>query len=763
MGTVPNPKRTVTVQMVPQLSSMDTLGNKETNANWDQESNLNVSQDHPSTQKAKPEQDNMCFKSSNKGPAHLGEKLLEGTGYSSSSDSGGHKTPEAQECANTKMGQCANNAEERYKDGNANSRPLSVLSAKREDVCVTSPSSVITSPAADKETNVSDAKMATKREACEGKSQGRAPTEETISSSGAAQNQNLSHASDPKTTGCAVASPQKNIPKSSGNLNKDSSHLPELTDSSTRLEQALATNSDQAKQPPTESASTKGFTTDISKPVEICQPAHISEKPGTGASILQPDKAQPTPLKEKDHSYEAECPAIKAEPLVISQMSSVHHPVPTNSVSLSPVTSYSHSPCSHVTDEAIQTQDSTSEENQKKHCKLYREASTMTSTADCACSPSRQRQDVEVQAVAMVCSRAVETSPSLFMHRPNQTCIPQTEEVENLAVVYKTDNAEVPSLITSQSLMGTSINSCGQLIMASSEKVPQPSSVLVHADASLEQESRLGAKPKEPGPPLYNAQKAYPPLQPVYQINIETVSQNRPSAEASCHGQGYKASPVLSPSGSSNQDSMGKGLCEVPTKESDEACRVLSDTSAQSEQAAKPPAAKSPPLQEAGHCVEASRSKTEAAKAASVPSSSSKSEDKKQTQKQKAEPTKASGSKLEPEREKIEQEKAAKQTKKSVHDVVWDEQGMTWEVYGASLDPESLGFAIQSHLQCKIKEHEKKLVTQTTLRKSMSDGASGSPSERKSKRRQANVFRSMFQNVRRPNCCVRPPPSSVLE
>ncbi|KAI4882792.1 hypothetical protein NFI96_007984, partial [Prochilodus magdalenae] len=382
----------------------------------------------------------------------------------------------------------------------------------------------------------------------------------------------------------------------------------------------------------------------------------------------------------------------------------------------------------------------------------------MTSAPDRGSLPCKQHQDVEVQAVAAVCSRAVETSPSLFMQQPNQTSISsQMDETESLAVVYKVDNTEVPSLVPSQTLKGTSVSSCGQTIMTVSEKGPQPGSSLVHTDAALPQESRLGAKPKESGPPLLNAQKGYPPLQPVYQINIETASQNKPSAEASCLREGYKASSVLSTSDSSNQGSVGKGLCEMPTTASDQACRVLSDTSAQSDQTAKAPAAKSPlsqpepPPQETITQVEANKAKTEAAKAASASSSqppSSTSGDKKKTSqpgdkgKAATESSKKSGSKLEPERDKKkEDEKAVKQTKKSVHDVVWDEQGMTWEVYGASLDPESLGFAIQSHLQCKIKEHEKKIIAQTTLRKSVSGGASDSPSGRKSKRRQANVFR----------------------
>lgn len=98
---------------------------------------------------------------------------------------------------------------------------------------------------------------------------------------------------------------------------------------------------------------------------------------------------------------------------------------------------------------------------------------------------------------------------------------------------------------------------------------------------------------------------------------------------------------------------------------------------------------------------------------------------------------------------------------KRVRDVVWDEQGMTWEVYGASLDPESLGIAIQNHLQRQIREHEKLIKAQNTQnRKSISSETS---SNKKLKGRQPNVFQSMLQNFRHPNCCVRPAASSVLD
>ncbi|XP_004480598.2 G protein-regulated inducer of neurite outgrowth 3 [Dasypus novemcinctus] len=98
---------------------------------------------------------------------------------------------------------------------------------------------------------------------------------------------------------------------------------------------------------------------------------------------------------------------------------------------------------------------------------------------------------------------------------------------------------------------------------------------------------------------------------------------------------------------------------------------------------------------------------------------------------------------------------------KHVRDVVWDEQGMTWEVYGASLDPESLGIAIQNHLQRQIREHEKLIKAQSSqTRRSISSDTS---SNKKLKGRQHSVFQSMLQNFRRPNCCVRPAPSSVLD
>ncbi|TRY88336.1 hypothetical protein DNTS_018822 [Danionella cerebrum] len=235
-------------------------------------------------------------------------------------------------------------------------------------------------------------------------------------------------------------------------------------------------------------------------------------------------------------------------------------------------------------------------------------------------------------------------------------------------------------------------------VVSSTMKPPQSETVTVHVDAEHQEKK---SKPKEP---LHNEQRGFSQLQPVYQINIETCGQSKASNETSSHpptqGSAKTAlQPIEEPKKNSNQELLRKSASKSEAVSS------------------KPP--------------------TDITTATPPTSSSTPQSKKKSVSKQ------DSG--------KIEQD-GAKQSKKSIHDVVWDEQGMTWEVYGASVDPESLGFAIQSHLQCKIKEHEKKLIAQTALRKSLS-----SPSGKKSKRRHVNInFRSVFQNARRPNCCTRP-------
>lgn len=65
-------------------------------------------------------------------------------------------------------------------------------------------------------------------------------------------------------------------------------------------------------------------------------------------------------------------------------------------------------------------------------------------------------------------------------------------------------------------------------------------------------------------------------------------------------------------------------------------------------------------------------------------------------------------------------------------EVLWDKQGMTWEVYGASVDLESLGMAIQSHLEMKIREQERHI---RILRKSICSNNSFARDKQKRRRR----------------------------
>ncbi|XP_077182440.1 G protein-regulated inducer of neurite outgrowth 1 isoform X1 [Paroedura picta] len=87
-----------------------------------------------------------------------------------------------------------------------------------------------------------------------------------------------------------------------------------------------------------------------------------------------------------------------------------------------------------------------------------------------------------------------------------------------------------------------------------------------------------------------------------------------------------------------------------------------------------------------------------------------------------------------------------------VREVSWDEKGMTWEVYGASMEVEVLGMAIQKHLEKQIEEHGRQMVmTPQSTRASSIKGA-----HRKGEiKRQPSVFRALLQNVRRPHCCSR--------
>uniref|UniRef100_UPI0037E95CBA G protein-regulated inducer of neurite outgrowth 2 n=1 Tax=Semicossyphus pulcher TaxID=241346 RepID=UPI0037E95CBA len=91
--------------------------------------------------------------------------------------------------------------------------------------------------------------------------------------------------------------------------------------------------------------------------------------------------------------------------------------------------------------------------------------------------------------------------------------------------------------------------------------------------------------------------------------------------------------------------------------------------------------------------------------------------------------------------------KAGGAPKSPVKEVKWDAEGMTWEVYGASVDPEELGLAIQKHLELQIKEtanHAAKLSRQDT---NTSRQSGNNRCQRKRSR--------MMGSFRTPACCVR--------
>ncbi|XP_073699187.1 uncharacterized protein gprin3b [Garra rufa] len=646
MENVPNPKRTVTVQMMPQLASIDVLGNKELNANWDIEPKLTLNQDCSSGQKTKPDQDNMHLKSSIKDSQTT---LLEGTVLEdknmSSNDSEDHRQPQNSHANMKTSGQCAKKAEGRKTERDTNSNLKTVLSTS-------SPPPTMT---CNREKNGNSTTKTLENEHHE--------PEASVAEETSAIKETL-HNQMPSQT---QASLQKDSSPSTNNTIKDTSLLSQskdagcttsITISSTSSELVSTTNHSQVA------------TTETSQPAS-----------GTSIKTPQPPEIHHTPTKEDKSSND--CIKKDFKPPGTSQETSCNA---------------SHSIHTDVIDEEVQTQEASSEEQKPVHCKLYREASTMTSAAEL---PGTQRHDAEVQAVATLRSQSTATSPGLLSQQPHRRSVGLLpEETESIAVVIEVKTTSEISCNTPS-------------VVSSSTKPPQSGTVMVHVDADLQEESKLGAKPKEP---LHNSQKGFSPLQPVYQINIETCGQTKQSDKTPSH---------LQTQGSAASGSQNATCVQEPKA---------------TEKSAKPPASKPKLPKEAKSAKPPTDITT-----ATPPTSSSTPQSKKTDRKQQK------ASKLESEKDG----QKAKQSK-SVHDVVWDEQGMTWEVYGASVDPESLGFAIQSHLQCKIKEHEKKIIAQTVFRKSLS-----SPPDKKSKRRQVNInFRSMFQNVRRPNCCARP---SVLE
>ncbi|NWX76721.1 GRIN2 protein, partial [Alca torda] len=84
--------------------------------------------------------------------------------------------------------------------------------------------------------------------------------------------------------------------------------------------------------------------------------------------------------------------------------------------------------------------------------------------------------------------------------------------------------------------------------------------------------------------------------------------------------------------------------------------------------------------------------------------------------------------------------------KSPVREVRWDDEGMTWEVYGASVDPEVLGLAIQKHLEIQIEQFQ----TEPT---ELAGKSNEEPSSDKMGKKRP--FRTMMHSLRYPSCCAR--------
>ncbi|NWX96134.1 GRIN2 protein, partial [Nothoprocta ornata] len=89
--------------------------------------------------------------------------------------------------------------------------------------------------------------------------------------------------------------------------------------------------------------------------------------------------------------------------------------------------------------------------------------------------------------------------------------------------------------------------------------------------------------------------------------------------------------------------------------------------------------------------------------------------------------------------------------KSPVREVRWDDEGMTWEVYGASVDPEVLGLAIQKHLEIQIEQFQTE-PGQPAEKSNEDPSDKEPPSAKESKKR---PFRTMMHSLRHPSCCAR--------
>lgn len=664
-----NPKRTVTVQMVSQLPVVDTLGNKEPNANWSKEPNSRLPQVRANPTLTSPDlqKDSVSLtanpRDASPRPQISASSETELIGGAVSEKPGRETQRElvtggAQQMSVT--GQSVSEAGGGPRDSNANMKMFRLADDK--EICEAAVPSAVSASKVNEQG--SDRRLS----AAEGREDNHKPV-------------------SPKT----------------GNLNRDTIFQLQRDD---KGNSSGPGNKDTAvphrHREPGHTHSCPQETTNTTQSTELPEAALSSrtapsESKGSGKAL--PNKNSEPP--------ETDLPLVKKAAV----SSDKHQSASSQMGPSSPLPAKQNmAACGQVAADASQLHASACK-GQQHHCKKYREASTMTFPP--STTSVKQQHDMEVQAVANTCSKAVATSPSLMpftLSRRHSGGAATREGGQSMAVAYQ---------------VGQGGGEAQMDVRATDSKSER---ITVEAEMCSKQAISSDAKDSSMAPCN---------TQPVYQINIDHSNRAEQGDADSAPKVGADVQAPTVTTGAPPQTPAATKALPGP------------GVAAAGPEASRTPSAATPTIN--------------AASKPAVPRSRAGHPEEKPGAKALLKEAKTDKHNTEPERKDEEEEQQpGKERGKSVHDVVWDEQGMTWEVYGASVDPESLGFAIQSHLQCKIKEQERKLMAQTSLRKSVS-GVDSPRHSRKSKRRQQNIFRSMLQNVRRPNCCVRPPPSSVLE
>ncbi|XP_010904307.2 G protein-regulated inducer of neurite outgrowth 1 [Esox lucius] len=353
-----------------------------------------------------------------------------------------------------------------------------------------------------------------------------------------------------------------------------------------------------------------------------------------------------------------------------------------------------------------------------------KEAGTMTNPSEVRLSWGEERREVGVQAVVEVCDHSSTTSPRLLALSPRRYHV-NPGDPEGVAadpgrlrdMGSRSGSVLVCDLTMDQQVTGQGRNGeAGPLVGLQS----------CQSRSVASQDQPTGTKPV--ATPLCCVPIGLPPFQHICQIDIELCSQS----EAPTSNEKLPTS-VTNENKQKAEEAEGRAVAKSQSKQPD---RQTDTSGSKTSHKHKTP----PSTQYSSNSTHRHKPK---------PASDIKPG---------LGPTPGKSSAKQPEENpdlagKPEEERKASEP---VQNVVWDEQGMTWEVYGASVDLESLGFAIQSHLQCKIREHEKRIGT---LRKSVSEDVPSPGAkkrmEKNKKKRKRNVFRSVF----RPGCCRKPPVS----